>query len=737
VVDIEALSAVLSDPRIGGYAVTAHCDIPESEARREIGNFFSKASRDDLLLLYISGHGIKDEDGLLHFAMTDSEPDDASATALSAAYVSDRMRKSPAKTIVLWLDCCFSGAFPAGMRHRAGNGVDVAEQLNRPGRGYAVMTASSALEYAFEGGRPAVLRTARAGPSVFTGVLTDALRTGDADRNGDGQVDIDELYDFVCSRVREITLGQTPKKIVEVEGTVYIARSPRGARPDAVLPPGITLAARSPLDQVRAAVIGDLAVLAVSPEPAVSAAARQVLEELAAAGAAHSAARTRARAALDQLRTATPPPATPPPAWPAPARPEPARLRPQMPPGTASPGARPAPRTVAPVSPARWGRIAGAVVLAAAGLIAAILIVPSLEHPGGGNTGGGASTGDSSTGDSSTGGFTATTALRWSFTPPGSFITNPAVAGKTAYVGSSDGKVYALNGTTGSQLWSSSLAGSPGGGGLSRPAVADGAVYIASENGKVYALNAATGGQLWSYSTGGTGFSNPVVIDGTVYIGSNDGKVYALNAATGSVRWASPLEAKSASSYGFSGPAVANGSVYVGGDNDKVYALNAATGSVRWTRLTGGAVNSYPTVAGDTVYVGSEDAKLYALNAATGRVRWTRLTGNYVDSSPAVAGATVYVGSDDDRVYALNAATGSVRWTRLTAGSVVSGLAVTDGTVYVGSDDGNWYALNAATGSVRWAYLTDAYASTNPVVANGIVYVSGPEQKLYALEAAK
>jgi outer membrane protein assembly factor BamB/serine/threonine protein kinase len=421
-----------------------------------------------------------------------------------------------------------------------------------------------------------------------------------------------------------------------------------------------------------------------------------------------------------QAPTATAPPTPRHPAQtrrPQPAAPRhPAQTRQPEP---AAPRPQPVP---APRRQRRTGLIAAGITAALA-LAAVIFIIPKVDH--------------SSSNDGNTASTGVTTTLRWSFTPPGSFITNPAVAGDAIYVGTSDGKVYALNGGTGSQLWSSSLAGSSSGLGLSRPAVADAAVYVASEDGKVYALNAVTGGQLWSYSTDGTGFSNPVVTDGTVYIGSNDGNVYALNAATGRPRWASPIEAKSSSTYGFSGPAVADGSVYVGSDNDTVYALNAATGSVRWTRRTGGAVNSYPVVAGDTVYIGSEDTKIYALNAATGSVRWTRLTGGYVDSSPTVAGATVYVGSDDAKVYALNAATGSVRWTRLTGGSVLSGPTVTDGTVYVGSNDGNWYALDAATGSVRWAYPTDAYASTDPAVADGIVYVSGPEQGLYALDAAK
>ena len=36
----------------------------------------------------------------------------------------------------------------------------------------------------------------------------------------------------------------------------------------------------------------------------------------------------------------------------------------------------------------------------------------------------------------------------------------------------------------------------------SSPAVAGGVVYVGSDDGKVYALSASTGTQIWSYTTG-------------------------------------------------------------------------------------------------------------------------------------------------------------------------------------------------------------------------------------------
>ena len=59
------------------------------------------------------------------------------------------MTKSRSRRIVLLLDCCFGGAFARGMVHRAGESVAIKEEFD--GQGRVVLTASRAMEYAFEG----------------------------------------------------------------------------------------------------------------------------------------------------------------------------------------------------------------------------------------------------------------------------------------------------------------------------------------------------------------------------------------------------------------------------------------------------------------------------------------------------------------------------------------------------------------------------------------------------------
>jgi len=313
---------------------------------------------------------------------------------------------------------------------------------------------------------------------------------------------------------------------------------------------------------------------------------------------------------------------------------------------------------------------------------------------------------------------------RWEFATGGPInMSSPAVVGGTAYIGSQDGKLYAVDIATGRQRW----AFNAGGRIESSPAVAQGVVYFGAHNGKVYAVDAVRGEKLWEFATGDKVESSPAVIDGVVYIGSDDRRLYALDAATGRQKWAFQAEQRI-----FSSPAVVAGTVFVGGDDSKLYALDVSTGAKRWEFLTGWGVGSSPTVARGTVYVGSLDNKVYALDAQAGAKRWEFATGGGVLSSPAVTGGTVYVGSQDHTVYALDAATGRQLWAFATGGSVTSSPAVVPGVVFVGSDDGKLYALDAASGRSLWSFATGDKVLSSPAIANGMVFVGSWDGKLYA-----
>ncbi|SNY50261.1 caspase family protein [Paractinoplanes atraurantiacus] len=234
--DASALAGVLGDPNIGDFDVRVVSNEPAYVIQERIEDLFADSRPDDVLLLHFSCHGLKGESGELFFATTNTRPNRLGSTAVSADFVQRCMRASRSRSVVLLLDCCYGGAFSRGVRVRAAGDVDVLDNFPGGSRGRAVITASSAMEYAFEGDR---LADDHSRPSVFTSALVEGLATGEADRDQDGWVSLNELYDYVFDRVRERTPHQTPSRDIEMQGELYVARSRRPipeVRPPAAAP---------------------------------------------------------------------------------------------------------------------------------------------------------------------------------------------------------------------------------------------------------------------------------------------------------------------------------------------------------------------------------------------------------------------------------------------------------------------------------------------------------------------
>ncbi|RKT56873.1 caspase domain-containing protein [Saccharothrix australiensis] len=218
--DAAELATVLSDPAIGAFAAELLLNQPVQRLRERLDGLFAEAVDDDMVLLYLSGHGVKDRTGRLYFATEDTRADRLPSTALSAEFVRQLMDDSLAGRVVLWLDCCFGGAFPVDLSAK-GEDVDVVARLS-DGRGRSIMTASTAIQFAYEpsGDVRGGTRT-----SLFTRALIEGLRSGAADLDGDGEITTRELYGYVHDHVRRSMPGQTPTSNDSVVGTLAVARA--------------------------------------------------------------------------------------------------------------------------------------------------------------------------------------------------------------------------------------------------------------------------------------------------------------------------------------------------------------------------------------------------------------------------------------------------------------------------------------------------------------------------------
>src|SRR5262249_14696749 len=195
---------------------------PEYEIRRAIGTFLAGCGVDDLVVLYLSCHGVLDARGRLYFAATDTVKTQLSATGVESVWLLDRLEECRARRQVLILDCCFSGAFA---QTKGGSAeVDLERRLVGTGRGRAVLTASRASEYSYEG---TPLPSAATGGSVFTAALVDGLRSGDADRDGDGYISVEDAYAYTADRVKATGGAQIPHRcLYGGDGAIILAPNP-------------------------------------------------------------------------------------------------------------------------------------------------------------------------------------------------------------------------------------------------------------------------------------------------------------------------------------------------------------------------------------------------------------------------------------------------------------------------------------------------------------------------------
>lgn len=281
--DAEALGRVLGDPQIGDFAVHVVRNEPSYVIEAQVEDLFLASHSDDVLLLHFSCHGLKSISGDLFLAASNTRPNRLGSTAVSADFVHRCMRAAPSHRIVLLLDCCYGGAFSQGLTMRAAGDVNVLDSFPQGrsggGRGRAVITASSAIEFAFDGEQLADDQHRR--PSVFTSALVEGLASGDADRDEDGLVSLNELYDYVFDKVRERNPHQTPTRRVEMQGELYLARSRRRRIRPALIPSDLQAAIIDQNVYTRSGAVHELESRLASEDLLVAEGAYEALAEAA------------------------------------------------------------------------------------------------------------------------------------------------------------------------------------------------------------------------------------------------------------------------------------------------------------------------------------------------------------------------------------------------------------------------------------------------------------------------
>ena len=341
-----------------------------------------------------------------------------------------------------------------------------------------------------------------------------------------------------------------------------------------------------------------------------------------------------------------------------------------------------------------------------------------------------------------------TNATAWvSDMPGGSGWSSPVVAEDKVFIGIGWTPTFtAWDEETGDFLWSFEAAADID---ISvSAAVAYGMVFFGAGSpgvpeGWIYALNATTGEQIWNFTTEGDVRASPVVTEGRLYIGGDldsTGKVYCINATTGESIWNYTTQDRMTS------VAVAYGKVYAGcghwetSTKAAIYCLDMYDGSLVWSFDTGRDLGGALSVANGKVYFSASyegsSCAVFALNATNGDVVWnTTRYSNGEAGRTAVAYGKVFIGLGYSArgVYALNETNGDEIWAFPIQNDPRGGPVVADGKVFFAVSP-MFYAVKETTGAVVWSYeLVGGVHSRSSAIANGRVFVAGYyDKKLYA-----
>lgn len=211
--DVDALYGFLTDPQKGGFNPENVRRLKDRDATKdaigiELTDIANKATANDLVVIYFSGHGFRPDGSgtegapayLIPYLTHPRALVDPAGTCIDYAELARKVRSMAAEKVVTILDACHAG----GVRPAGSKGV----QHEVYGRFYAAWEEAQ--------GRPLLLSSDASevsweeeGGSVFTNFLLRGLE-GEADANGDAIVGFNEVAAYLEREVPAYTRSKFP-----------------------------------------------------------------------------------------------------------------------------------------------------------------------------------------------------------------------------------------------------------------------------------------------------------------------------------------------------------------------------------------------------------------------------------------------------------------------------------------------------------------------------------------------
>lgn len=222
--DAVALEALFADTLGGTSTLLVDHEATSARLQAEFEGL-AGCSPEDTVVISFSGHGSETHELVTY----DTQIDDLAATSLSLECIEQWFSRIPARRLVFFLDCCFSGGIGAKVlkvEARVRDVRSVETKLDQlAGQGRIIFTASNAHEPAYEHGRY--------GHGFLTFYLLEALRGAECIVEA-GRLPIYRLLDYVTERVKaaaqQIGRPQNPTFRGSIDGALHWPVFVPGAR---------------------------------------------------------------------------------------------------------------------------------------------------------------------------------------------------------------------------------------------------------------------------------------------------------------------------------------------------------------------------------------------------------------------------------------------------------------------------------------------------------------------------
>ena len=187
----------------------------------------------------------------------------------------------------------------------------------------------------------------------------------------------------------------------------------------------------------------------------------------------------------------------------------------------------------------------------------------------------------------------------------------------------------------------------------SSPVIGAGRVFIGSMDGKVYALTLSEGKKIWEFDTESAVEAPPLLVQNSVYIGSLDGVFFAIDAASGKLKWKYETGNRISGSANWIPAVKGKGTwILVGSYDNVLHAVDSETGKKIWTYQTENYINGSPAISADdsidggpVIVFGGCDMRIHVVSARKGLKIATIDTESYIAASAAIADDQVFVGN--------------------------------------------------------------------------------------------